>query len=103
MSESLLASLLTARDGADFTYYVESHNPEELWQIDDPAALEFALIWMRPIRSSACYDEGFGCDCDPREFVLRGKDGRFKPRYCRIECKSDHPDAEPWMGARYKT
>lgn len=96
--------VLTPKDGADFLHYVEGHDPAELWQIDDPDDLEYALLWMRPIRSSACYDDGFGCDCDPQEFVLRDKvTGRFKPRYCRIECSESHPDAEPWMGVRYKT
>jgi len=70
--------LLTAFPDSDWAYYVESHDEDALLQIDETDCLEWEHIWMRPVKAS-----------DPDIEIW-------------IECRKEHPRAEPWTGVRYK-
>jgi hypothetical protein len=85
----------------DWTWYVPSHDPNELQQICDPDDLEYQAVWMRPVRASEA--ENYGVfDPDSDHTVLRGDGGRFEPRWIWLECPEGRPGAQPFLGARYK-
>lgn len=93
-----LPDVLTAFDDSDWNYYVPGHDPEELLQVDELENLKWEPLWLRPVRASQLDESEID---DPSDTVRRGPDGRFAPRWCWMECSESHPDATPFLGARY--
>lgn len=90
---------MRALDGSEWAYYVHGHDEGELAVVDDPAALTFERLWMRPIRASQATDYGLSYDGETEP--ERGPDGRFQPRWLWLECDANAVGAEPYMGTHY--
>jgi len=90
--------ILHAFDYADWRYYVPGHDPEALTQIDELEWLTWEALWMKPVRASDLDESEID---DPTDTVRRGPDGRFAPHWCWMVCSESHPDARPFLGARY--
>lgn len=84
-------SLLHAFDYADWSYYVAGHDEDALLQVDEPEALGWERVWMRPVKAS--HLDEFGCP-DDQETVTRG-------RFAWTECHENDASARPFLAVKY--
>lgn len=88
---------LVAFEDSDWHYYVpdEGHGFEDaVGPLGEPDEFEHERVFMREVRASSL-------DWYDGSTTTTGKDGRFEPVMCWIECAASHPDAVAWFGVRY--
>lgn len=88
-------------DGEWSSYVLDHGNPDEdLRVVDDPEALLYERLWLRPPRLSSMHPEERPEGCE--DALARAKDGRFSPIYVWEECGWMATGAVAYYGVRYK-
>lgn len=82
---SVRPTLLNGIDDSEWTYYVRSHDEDEIDQVDYRDELVWEKLWMRP--ANAADREEFWEEFDGPAWIV---------------CSERDPQAEPWIGVRYK-